>query len=228
MCHDHARELFGVEPTWWPQGPMVRRSLEAELNPSDFAEDMPGIIDAELWCLNRTGFRSTIPVLGRHSRDNWTKWPADRETLLAVYPDRRDVDVRIMGGTAAVQALLGSERVCRNWLAYDYDEVDVRSFLFQLDFYVYFPHPTMVEAFGRAILEAIASGCVTILPDRFADTFGDAAVYCDPTDVGDVVARFYGSRELFLEQSRLGQARVRERFSHDAYADRILDLIGRS
>ena len=69
-----------------------------------------------------------------------------------------------MGGAKSAQALLAKPELPANWLVYDYDEVSVRSFLFQIDFYVYFPHPRMIEAFGRAILEALASGCVVILP----------------------------------------------------------------
>jgi hypothetical protein len=108
---------------------------------------------------------------------------------------------------------------------YAYDEVSVRSFLYQLDFYVYFPHPNMIEAFGRAILEALASGCVTILPPRFAPTFGDAAVYCEPMEVGALVEQFYGAPSAFLNQSWLAQQRVRELFGYDRYADVISAML---
>ena len=92
--------------------------------------------------------RSDLPVIGRHSRDHWTKWPADRNDLLAAYPESPDVDVRIMGGAETARKLLGSSKIPLNWVAYDYDEVGVPGFLYQLDFYVYFPHPHQIEAFG--------------------------------------------------------------------------------
>jgi hypothetical protein len=56
------------------------------------------------------------------------------------------------------------------------------------------------------------------------DTFGDAALYCNPGDVLDVVKRYYSNRKLFLSQSRLGQERVRQRYSHDTYVAQIVAL----
>ncbi|HWI00288.1 MAG TPA: glycosyltransferase, partial [Propionibacteriaceae bacterium] len=224
-CMDAAREIFGVEPQWCPQGPAVRAELVPELDPGSLmAFDMPGIIDADTWALERTGFRSTRPVLGRHSRDNWTKWPQDRQSLLNVYPTTDEVDVRIMGGSQTPRRILGALDDPPNWLVYDYDEVDVRAFLFQIDFYVYFPHPNMIEAFGRAILEALASGCVAILPSHFDATFGNGAVYCSPNEVQEVVRAYYGDKQLFLHQSRRAQERVRELYSHDSYFDVMSEL----
>jgi hypothetical protein len=224
-CAMNARKMFSVEPEWCPQGPSVRRALVASSPRPKITEfDMPGIIDTEKWCLERTGYRSERPIIGRHSRDNWTKWPQGRRELLQVYPDSALVDVRIMGGAKTAQTLLAKSDLPANWLVYDYDEVSVRSFLFQIDFFVYFPHPRMIEAFGRAILEALASGCVVILPPHFVDTFADGALYCDPEDVLNLVKRYSSNRRLFLAQSRLAQQRVRERYSHQKYIAQIVAL----
>ncbi len=225
-CMDAARELFGVEPRWCPQGPAVRAELVRQLDVEGItAFDMPGIIDVDTWVLERTGFRSNMPVIGRHSRDNWTKWPGDRVSLSDAYPDTQDFDVRIMGGSQTARTVLGTQGNPPNWLVYDYNEVDVRSFLFQIDFYVYFPHPNMIEAFGRAVLEALASGCMTILPHHFEATFGDGAVYCTPGEAQNVVRTYYADKELFLSQSRRAQQRVRDLYSHDSYFDLMSRLI---
>jgi hypothetical protein len=226
-CHDVARQLFGVEPLWCPQGPTVRDMLASRLDPAALAPfDLPGIIDPDRWRMRRTGFRSTVPVIGRHSRDNWIKWPGDRATLLRAYPDTLDFDVRIMGGAEVPRKVLGADRHPPNWLVYGYDEVTVRSFLSQIDFYVYFPHPVAVEAFGRAILEALAAGCVTILPPVFARTFGDAAVYCQPDEVRDVMAHLYADPDRYLARSRAATAQVRQRFGHGPYVDLVRSLLG--
>ncbi|WP_211354212.1 glycosyltransferase [Stackebrandtia albiflava] len=225
-CTEIARELFGVAPVWYPQGPAARAALVPLLPPEDLAsDDMPGIIDVNRSVIPRHGFRSELPVVGRHSRDDWTKWPADAETLLRVYPDSPDVDVRIMGGAKSAGALLGGGEPPANWLVYRRDELQVDNFLRQLDFYVYFPHPNMIEAFGRAILEALAAGCVTILPRHFEAVFGDAAIYCEPAEVAAVVAEHRADPSRFLAQSRLAQQRVRERFSHQSYLDLIRPLL---
>lgn len=225
-CTAIAEALFSVQPRWCPQGPAVRAALEPHLDKSALTDfDMPGIIDIAQWGLQRTGFRSNVPVIGRHSRDNSTKWPESRQDLLLAYPDSPEFDVRIMGGEQSPRKLLGAGNVPSNWLVYGYDEVSVRSFLYQIDFYVYFPHPNMIEAFGRAILEALASGCVVILPTRFEETFGDAAVYCTPHNVQSIIRRYYAEPKLFLEQSRLAQERVRQKFSHDSYFSLVSALI---
>ncbi|GGL08789.1 hypothetical protein GCM10012284_49290 [Mangrovihabitans endophyticus] len=227
-CAAHARRLFGVQPLWCPQGPAVRAEIAGDLPGGAIAPfDIPGIIDARRWRIDRTGFRSTRPVLGKHSRDHWTKWPADRETLLRVYPGDGGVDVRFMGGAKAARAVLGGE-IPSSWCVYQRDQVDVRSFLHQLDFFVYYPHPDMVEAFGRAVLEALAAGCVAVLPPHFRDTFGDAAVYCDAADVPAVIERYRDDRDLFLAQSRAAQDRVERTWSHARYAELMTALVQRS
>jgi O-antigen biosynthesis protein len=229
ICTMNARKMFSVAPEWCPQGRGVRRALEASSPRPDITEfDMPGIIDTEKWCLERAGYRSDIPIIGCYSRDSWTNWPRNRRELLQVCPDSKNVDVRIMGGANTARKLLAARELPANWLVYDYDEVSVRSFLFQIDFYVYFPHPKMTEAFGRAILQALASGCVVILPNHFADDFDDAALYCCPEEVIGVVQRYYANRKLFLAQSRLAQERVRERLGHQAYVNKIKALSNRA
>jgi hypothetical protein len=224
-CTQTVREVFGKEPAWVPQGPLVRAALTPLLRPEELANfDIMGIVDTEKTIISRTRFRSTLPVIGRHSRDHWTKWPGDPETLFAVYPAGDDFDVRIMGGGKAVAALAGS--VPEHWLVYEYNEVDVWSFLFQLDFWAYYPHDVMIEAFGRAILEAMASGCVVILPERFRSTFGDGAIYREPHEVQATIREYYGDQTLFLGQSRLAQQRVLERHSWRSYAHLMTMIIG--
>ncbi len=228
-CHDAATTWFGVEPLWCPQGPSIRTALAPPtLETSQVTTfNMPGIIDASGWSVPRTGFRSDLPVIGRHSRDHWTKWPADRNDLLAAYPESPDVDVRIMGGAETARKLLGSSKIPLNWVAYDYDEVGVPGFLYQLDFYVYFPHPHQIEAFGRTILEALAAGCVTVLPHHFADTFGEGAVYCTPDEVPRLIDKYYADPAAFLAQSRTAVEHVRRFHSHQSYHDLVVDVLNR-
>ncbi|SDL03278.1 Glycosyl transferase family 2 [Glycomyces sambucus] len=222
-CHANAVDMFGVEPLWVPQGPQVREAL-AGLTAGRLADfDMPGILDTAGIHPARTGFRSTLPVVGRHSRDDRTKWPAAADLPL-VYPGDGRWDVRIMGGVKAVAAITG-EPVPSEWTCYGFDETDVDSFLYQLDFWIYFPHPMQYEAFGRAVLEALAAGCVTVLPPRFAPVFGDAALYCEPAEVVPLVDGLYADPERFLARSALAQRRVRERFSHDSYRELAAGLL---
>ncbi|PSL03093.1 glycosyltransferase involved in cell wall biosynthesis [Haloactinopolyspora alba] len=224
-CEQTVRQLFGVECTWVPQGPIVRRALEDRVAAERLAGyDMPGILDLDEWATTRDRFRSDRPVLGRLSRDTAMKWPDDQDVLFDVYPDDDEFDVRVMGGKHTVRRITGSSAVPDNWLVYDQDEIPARQFLSQLDFFVYFHHPQWQEAFGRTILEAIATGCVAILPPHFRDLFGDAAVYCESTEVRDTVRRYYKDQERYREQVRRGYRFVQETFSHDAYARLVRDI----
>ncbi|MEV3937636.1 glycosyltransferase [Glycomyces sp. NPDC049804] len=224
-CHANAADMFGVEPLWVPQGPQVREAL-ADLTAGTLADfDMPGILDAAAIAPARTGFRSVLPVVGRHSRDDRTKWPTAADLPL-IYPGDGRWDVRIMGGAAAVARITGQDPPTA-WTCYGFDETDVESFLYQLDFWIYFPHPQQYEAFGRAVLEALAAGCVAILPHRFAPVFGDAALYCEPSQVAGIVDGLYADPDRFLARSALAQQRVRERFSHDSYRRLVAGLLAR-
>lgn len=225
-CTEAARRLFGVTPQWCPQGPQVRAVLRGRLGDAPLTSfDLPAVVEPADWAMPRVGFRAHVPVLGRHSRDSPAKWPADRATLTRTYPVDHGVDVRVLGGARTAHQLLGTPRLPANWLVYAYDELAVRDFLYQLDFYVYFPHPGLPEAFGRAALEALASGCVTILPPAFAETFGDAAVYCAPQQVRSTVDVLYADPERYREQSARAAQRVAQRFSHDSHAEQVRALL---
>ncbi len=225
-CEKTVRELFGVEPSWVPQGPIVRGALEQVVAPERLADyDMPGILRLEEWATSRTAFHSDRPVIGRLSRDTAMKWPDDPQVLFDAYPDDDEFDVRIMGGKHAVRRVTGEPHMPASWLSYEYGEISAREFLFQLDFFVYFHHPQWQEAFGRAILEAIATGCVTILPPHFKVLFDDAAIYCDSSEVQDTVRRYYKDPELYRAQVQAGYDFVRRNFSYEAYATSVARLL---
>ncbi len=83
------------------------------------------------------------------------------------------------------------------------------SFLAELDFFVYYHHPAWVEAFGRNILEALASGLPAILPPHFRPLFGDAAFYAEPAEVPSVLGRLYSSRAAYEDMVARAESSVR-------------------
>ena len=83
-------------------------------------------------------------------------------------------------------------------------------------------YPSLHEGFGLPLLEAMARGCpvaaaaATVLPE----TGGDAALYFDPLDVGDIAAtlgRVLGDAELRADLSARGRAHAAS-FSWDSTA----------
>ena len=164
------------------------------------------------------------PVIGRHSRPHWKKWPPTPEEIRAAYPTDPRFEVKILGGGEVATNLLGGTP--ENWTLYDFNSIDPRRFLSELDFAVYFHHPELVEAFGRTIAEALASGVPTIVEPSFKELFEDACVYAYPDQVQELVRRLYNDPIAYKEQSEQGHELVRQRFGHEVHRRRIADLIG--
>lgn len=221
-CVANFRHLFGIDAVWVPQGPIVRDAIAASVPPGLLeAEDLPGIVDIREWRMPSRRLHGGPPVIGRYSRDNMMKFPGDAAELLQCYPDTDEIDVRIMGGANCCPAILGARSVPPNWSVLPYNDVPVQAFLATLDFFVYFDNDHIVEAFGRSILEALASGLVVVLPEKFRRVFGDAAVYAEPAQVRDVVSTLHADPDRYRTLSERGVAYVRTHFSRETYARRL-------
>jgi len=224
-CIRNARHLFGVDGIWAPQGPHVRDAIKTLVPPALLdPQDMPGILDVDEWAV-RDRRLGPVPVIGRYSRDNAMKFPGSARAMLAAYPEAEDIRVRIMGGTETCAALLQGRDVPANWELLPYGSMPVREFLAGIDFFVYYDNEHIVEAFGRSILEAMASGCVVILPHKFRNVFGEGALYAEPAEVEGMVRRIHADPAQYAELSARALEHVRRRFSYGAYADRIISLI---
>jgi len=217
---------LGVRPTWYPIGPAVRESLAPEAGAIDLAPvDWVNLLDVDEWVADRTGVApGRVPVIGRHSRSSLKKWPERPADLRAAYPTDGSVQVRVLGGAEAVAEVLGE--VPEHWIVEPFGARAPQDFLAGIDFFVYFHRSDLVEAYGRTIMEAMASGAVVVLPEHFRGSFGDAAVYTTPQGVRDVVARLSADPAAYLEQSRRAQAFVRSTHGHEVHVTRLRELIG--
>ena len=219
-----AREQFGVAPIWAPIGPLVREAIAPEVPGRLREQDWVNVIDVDAWHADRLGWRSDRPVIGRHSRPQPQKWPVDPQVVKTLYPVDGSAEVKILGGADPVKDLLGY--IPDSWQVIPYGGMDPREFLAQLDFFVYYHHPAWLEAFGRNILEALASGLPVILPAHFRPLFGDAAIYAEPAEVPSVVNQLYRDRSAYNDVVARADAFVREKFGHEAHRGRLLELIG--
>lgn len=224
QVHRTMRRAFGREGVWAPIGPGVRSALAASADVPMLEADWENIIDLERWRTDRTGPIGERPVIGRHSREHWSKWPSTREDILAAYPDDPRYEVRILGGGDAAADVLG--RLPENWSTLPFNAVPAPTFLGGIDFMVYFHHPGLVEAFGRVVLEGLASGAVCMAPPALEPIFGDACAYGTPQDVRAFVDAVHADPEEFLRRSARGVQLVRDRFSHQAHLQRLEALIG--
>ena len=219
------RGHLGLDPLWAAIGPLVRDEIGSDVPDGRLmAEDWVNVIDIDAWHRPRLWQRHERPTVGRHSRPSPQKWPVDPDVLRAVYPVDGSWRVRVLGGAAPVAKVLG--RVPASWDVLAFGAIDPKDFLASLDFFVYYHDPRWVEAFGRTILEALASGVPAILPPHFEPLFGQAAVYAEPKAVRGLVEEMWADRSQYERQVDRAATVVRRRFSYEAHARRVSMLIG--
>jgi UDP:flavonoid glycosyltransferase YjiC (YdhE family) len=217
-------EVFGRPPLVAPVGPNVRRLFKSVPHEGvEFVpEDWHNLIDLKEWPARPFKPLGDPTVIGRHARPSDLKWPDTREEILAAYPVSPEFIVRVLGAAPFITERIGFAPA--NWQLLPFGSVEVRAFLAGLDVFVYFHSARWVEAFGRSILEALATGLITILPLTFKDTFEDAAIYSEPHGVRDVLMRLKSDADAAENQARRARSVVEERFSADRFGARLSQL----
>ena len=225
LVRRNAEEILSGSAVWAPVGPLVRQQLAGLASrPSLTKEDWHNVVEIGRWATQReppTGERVTI---GRHSRPDPRKWPATREAILQVYPEHPRLAVRILGGGRFLQELVGLYPA--NWKVMPFGGEAPEQFLRSLDFFVYYHHPSWVEAFGCTIAEAMASGLPILLPPLFEPLFQEGAIYTAPEDVMATVLRLADDPAAYRRHSDAAQAHAQRHFSHETHRRRLHALIG--
>ena len=221
-CIAASRRLFGTDPLWAPPGPAGRAALAATAGGLALTDlDLPDTVDPDGWRLDRRGPRAERPVAGRQCHGSRAEW----QRLRAQLPDPARVDVRLLDGTGSARRWLGRGGPPHGWLVYDAAELSLRTFLYQVDFYLPLPADDAATDAEPDVLAALAAGCVVVLPPRYAPTFGDAAVYGSPAELTDTVRKLHGRRAQLQRQSDRGRDFVRHKHGHDRYADQVVALM---
>jgi hypothetical protein len=225
--HSVCEEIAGDGIVWAPISPVSRNGLiNAGLPYEILSVDWLNLIFPNEWSVTRKKPVSNKPVIGRHSRAEWEKWPPTRSDVLAAYPADEEIAVRLLGVGDDLLTIVGAQYP-QNWETLPFGFMEPSEFLRSIDFFVYFHHPDWVEAFGRTILEALASGAVAILPEYLRATFGNAACYTTPQDVVPTIRRLYGDWNEYRKQSNRGRRIAREKYGPGPYIKRIESLIGK-
>ena len=222
-------KLFNVSPSWIPISPRVIKTL----NNADIIDNIYDktwfppynydLDDADVTLPMGFGKNRKI-IIGRHSRDHWTKWPKNKNEIREAYlADKSDVDVLLMGGIQTAKKKIG--KTPKNWQTIDFDAITVTEFLSKLDFFIHYIHEDYIEEFGRNIMEAMALGKVVILPPDFKDIFGASAVYAEPNDVYQIIRKLWKDPTSYLMQVRLGRDFVRENCTLDVVKSNLLGFI---
>jgi hypothetical protein len=185
--------MLGGGVLFAPLHALVRHQLgDLEPSPRLTGTDWPDTIDPAPWRTTRDGFAGPRPVIGRHGQASADAWPKDPDTLLAAYPDDPRIVVRLLGAGPPLRDVI--RPFPRNWDVLADDGIDRERFLGSLDFFVYTHDRARLTPVDPAILEALASGVVAILPPAFEPIFGDAAVYATPDRIQAKVRELYADR----------------------------------
>ncbi|WP_404429369.1 glycosyltransferase [Sutcliffiella horikoshii] len=223
-CAKHLRQYFNKKGKWYPIGPLVRESLikhhKKDLNSINLsAEDWVNIIQIDEWKRKSRPQKGNVIKIGRHSRSQYVKWPATRNDVLEIYPDKESYEVYVLGGAQVPVSIMGY--LPNNWKVYEFGEIEPKEFLEKLDVFVYYTHPDWIEAFGRVIFEAMAAGVPVIIPHTYEDLFGKAAIYAEPNEVQNKVQELMLNDELYEEQVQQAMGYVEEHFGYTKHIKRI-------
>ena len=231
-----AQELFGTEPVWVPQGPVVRELLlAADPGLALTPWDNPGLIDVAEWGAGRErtpGAGGAPVVVGRLSRDHPLKHPATHADLLAAYDLGEGYAVRLMGSRAtwkrlaAEAGLTEDTPVPKNWEMLRVGSVEPWEFLAGLDFFLYQDHPARHEAFGRVLLEAAAAGLVVVSHPKHRVVFGDLLDYAEPQEARALIESYVADPQRYAARVHQVQELVAERYSHASFVERLATLPG--
>ncbi|MCA5892729.1 glycosyltransferase family 2 protein [Isoptericola sp. NEAU-Y5] len=209
----HAQAIFGGPVTWMAPGDETRRSMSRQIE-ADRLSDVPYpvVLDLDAWpSVGPRQLRGERAVVGWISGHDATSVPADETNLLRALPTDGSVDVRVLGGRAAVSRTLDS--LPPHWLVYETGELSARAFAQQIDFMVGFPPSGPTSETLRTVSEGLAAGCVTVVDRSFEPYFGDAVIGCEPESAPAVVDALRADPAAFRAQSDRGMQWAADRFS---------------
>lgn len=217
----HVEEDYGKPPIWLPISGHVRQLIEQDRRyEGDIASiDWAPLIEVESQPPSKSSAGDGDPVIGRHSRDHYTKWPTRPQNIHMAYCADRPCRVEIMGGADIPCERLG--KLPLNWNVYPFNFMDTGSFLNQIDFFVHYPNEDYIEEFGRSVIEAMVHNSVCILPPRFESTFGEAAVYAEPKDAWRSIQHLWENPDEYQAQIARGLSFVREKCGYKQLAARL-------
>lgn len=218
----NAEEILSGPADWVPVGPNARNAFYGCVGaPPLLAADWTNVIDFDAWWHRPEPRQRSIPTIGRHSRADPRKFPATRAAFLEIYGDGTQARVDLLGCAPSTLTML--QPTLPNWTFREFGSMPVKDYLDGLDAFVYYHREDWIEAFGYAVIEAMARGLPCILPPTLEGSFGTAARIATPEQA------FNATLEVLddpTEWRDAGYDLVREHHSFDAVTRRLKTMIG--
>lgn len=204
-CSQHAEDFFGSRPLWMPTNSAVREQLIQLISPAELAAtDYVTPFDPNTWAARRRKPSHLWPVIGRWAGETAWQWPESADQIQQIWPTDGSADVRFYGDPTAVLNVLGRKKLPEAWLSFRVGDIDRRTYYRSLDYFVHYPQQRAATGIELPVLEALASGCVAVLPPWMQSIYGEAAVYAEPQDVQETIAASTSDPDSFMKQSRRG------------------------
>jgi len=228
--HSNVEQYFGSTPRWVAAGNETENALiQHGLDRSVLLENpWPTIIRPDQWTVPRDRWRNNTPVLGRHSENQEMQWPSSALDIETIWPEDQGLDVRIMGDARAAMRISHRRTYPNSWSVFRGTEISPRAFYSSIDFFVYYPNENWPEDATREVIEAMASGCVVILPKFKKGIYADAAIYADPLEIPDVIAGLRDDWIGFTTQAESGRSHVAAMAQEDMMFNELERLLFRA
>ena len=188
-------------------------SAFAEMYHSTASLTTGNYIDPDDYCWRERS--NPILTLGRLSRPDATKYPLDFPVF---YEEMglREVRYRVMAWSQELRKQYRWHRFGPEWELLAPDKESALDFLYSLDVFLYPLGHRVKESWGRAVVEAMLTGCVPVVPaghqfDKLL-VHGESGFICrDFQEFRSCVRELYEDHPLRLRISRHGAAHARER-----------------
>jgi len=216
-----AQRAFGAEPIVAPVSPSIRSNIRAGAKCAQSTKRnwLPPL-DATRWKRDIVPWDGNRPpTIGAYTLPFVDDALLGPRRLREAYCADRACEVRIVSSGKRGKALSGE--LPSNWSVLPYSESGMRDLLCTFDFCVCYPHRKAEGILDQAPIEAMAVGVPVILPPRFHEVYGRAAVYAEPEDVFDTIGELWRSKTAYEKQVGRGFRYVEDNCSYEDFAKRL-------